>query len=137
MTTEMIQYLVIGAVVGLLVGLILSNILNPKLRKYRKIKKELDDTKQELVNQKQVIAKHFSHSAELLDNMARDFRRLYQHMAENSSQLLSDAELKEPTYDGIEIAETHKLEEPALEEAPKDYSGNPSGLLKPDTEHKS
>lgn len=138
MTNEMIQYMAIGVVVGAIIGMILSNIINPKLRNHRKIKKELEATKQELATQKQVIAKHFSHSAELLDNMAKDFRRLYQHMAENSNNLLADADLKDPLYapPAIEIDETLRVDAPISGEPPKDYSGNPSGLLKTEPEHK-
>lgn len=135
MNQELMTYLIIGIVVGVIVGIIIANVLSPKARKYTKVKRELEATKQELTNQKQVIVKHFSHSAEILDNMAKDFRRLYQHMAENSSTLLSDTELNNTPYISTTIDKRSgdgelATQEVALEAPPKDYSGNPSGLLK-------
>lgn len=133
MDSEMTTYLIIGLVLGLIIGVIFTNVLSPKSRKYNQVKRDLDEAKQELVAQKQMIVKHFSHSAEILDNMAKEFRRLYQHMAENSSNLISQEDL-----DSLKVAPTMHLSEDETHihnpltgtTPPKDYSGNPSGLLK-------
>lgn len=129
MDSEMVTYLIIGLVLGLIIGIILTNVLSPKSRKYNQVKHELEDTKKELAAQKQMIVKHFSHSAEILDNMAKEFRRLYQHMAENSHNLMSQEEL-----DSITSSTPLKISEDELNaeghDQPKDYSSNPSGLLK-------
>lgn len=133
MESEAITYLIIGVILGIIIGVIATNIMSPKTRKYNIAKQELDEAKRELANQKQVIVKHFSHSAEILDNMAKDFRRLYQHMAENSSNLLSEEDIKNSVYNSpaLEITETSPVEiQEKKPEPPKDYSGNPSGLLK-------
>lgn len=134
MDNEIIIYLVIGVVIGFIIGLIFMNVMSPKARQYAKVKRELDQTKDELNAQKQVIVKHFSHSAEILDSMAKDFRRLYQHMAENSGQLINPEET--PIIDINSGSEPNIKRELSHEEQPRDYSGNPSGLLKTE-EHKS
>ncbi|MDF7666964.1 DUF1043 family protein [Orbaceae bacterium ESL0727] len=133
MDKAMIIYLVIGVVVGFIIGLIFVNDISPKARKYAKVKGELDQARKELSAQKQVLVKHFSHSAEILDNMAKDFRRLYQHMAENSTKLMSHDE-PTVTLDGDNSQNANK--EPSFNKQPKDYSDNPSGLLKSE-DHKS
>ena len=139
MEQEMIIYLVIGVIAGIVIGIIFANTMSPRARKYHKVKQELDSTKQELVAQKQMIVKHFSHSAEILDNMAKDFRKLYQHMAENSNSLLTESDLNNPLYHDIELKSESiltALEDASLDETepPKDYSGIASGLLKPKDE---
>lgn len=129
--------LIIILIIGIVIGVILASIFNPKLRRHNALKKELDTTKQQLVNQKQMLVKHFSHSAELLDKMANDFRHLYQHMAENSTSLLNDVEFNKSGYT-LTNFDKHddRIENSKLKEQPKDYPSNPSGLLKTEKEHK-
>ncbi|WP_081301240.1 YhcB family protein [Gilliamella sp. wkB178] len=134
MDKDMITYLIIGLIVGFIIGLIFMSIISPKARKYAKVKRELEQTQEELNAQKQMIVKHFSHSAEILDNMAKDFRRLYQHMAENSGQLISGNDI--PVIDLEANDDLSLTKELTLEKQPKDYSDNPSGLFKTD-ENKS
>ncbi|XKM13855.1 DUF1043 family protein [Orbaceae bacterium ac157xtp] len=150
MDSDMATYLIIGLIIGIIIGVIFTNAMSSKARKYKQAQQELDKAKQELAAQKQLIVKHFSHSAEILDNMAKEFRRLYQHMAENSSSLLTQEEINDTLKNTPKItldtnafntgalnADKVKNDEPALETAPpKDYSGNPSGLLKNNEESK-
>lgn len=134
MNDEVITYLIIGLVIGFIIGLIATSLFSGKIRQYNRLKKELETTKQELASQKQIIVKHFSHSAEILDNMANDFRRLYKHMAENSSHLLSAEDISKVTVPNAFIAQDENTAQSVeTKEPPKDYSGQPSGLLK--TEH--
>ncbi|RKS84722.1 hypothetical protein DES39_1937 [Orbus hercynius] len=132
MDSEMVTYLIIGLILGTIVGIILSTVLSPKSRKYNQAKRELDETKQELAAQKQMIVKHFSHSAEILDNMAKEFRRLYQHMAENSNSLISPNDLNALNIPLDINTATEENSSTENHTPPKDYSGNPSGLLKTD-----
>ncbi|OCG44565.1 hypothetical protein A9G35_00415 [Gilliamella sp. Choc5-1] len=134
MDKHMFIYLIIGLVIGFILGYIFMNIISPKARKYAKIKQELDQTKDELVEQKQMIAKHFSHSAEILDNMAKEFRRLYQHMAENSTQFIHSD--KGSSLDFDSTSDSDESKEAMLDKQPRDYSDNSSGLFKTD-ENKS
>ncbi|OCG28061.1 hypothetical protein A9G11_11140 [Gilliamella sp. wkB108] len=134
MDKDMMTYLVIGIVIGFVIGFIFMSIISPKARKYSKVKRELDQTRDELNSQKQMIVKHFSHSAEILDNMAKDFRRLYQHMAENSSQFVMNEDI--PTIELNSDSDNSNKNELTLDKQPKDYSDNPSGLFKTD-ENKS
>lgn len=130
MDKDMVTYLIIGLVIGFVVGFLFMSILSPKARKFSKVKQELEQTKDELNAQKQMLVKHFSHSAEILDNMAKDFRRLYQHMAENSSQIIDDEDM--PTIELNTDSEPSVRNALTLDKQPKDYSDNPSGLFKTD-----
>lgn len=130
MDKDMVTYLIIGLVIGFVVGFLFMSILSPKARKFNKVKQELEQTKDELNAQKQMLVKHFSHSAEILDNMAKDFRRLYQHMAENSSQFIDNEDM--PTIELNTDSEPSVRNALTLDKQPKDYSDNPSGLFKTD-----
>ena len=130
MDKSMITYIVIGLIIGFIVGMIFMNFVSQKGRKYAKLKREYEQAQEELVSQKQMMVKHFSHSAEILDNMAKEFRRLYQHIAETSGQFSTFDDM--PMIDleaNKDVSVKNKL---TLEEQPKDYSDNPSGLFKTD-----
>ena len=79
MDKSMMTYIVIGLIIGFIIGMIFMNFVSQKGRKYTKVKRELEQAQEELASQKQMMVKHFSHSAEILDNMAKDFRRLYEN----------------------------------------------------------
>lgn len=129
MNNDIITHLIIGGIIGFIIGIILISTISPKARRYNKVKRELDEAQEALNTQKQIIVKHFSHSAEILDNMAKDFRRLYQHMAENSSQLVNSEEIALPAKKAEAKNNTNTTSAPTGKQ-PKDYSTNASGLLK-------
>lgn len=130
MNSEIMIYLIIGLILGIIIGIILTNIFSPKARKFNKLQVECDESKQQLIAQKQIIVKHFAHSAEILDNMANDFRRLYQHMAENSSNLISQADIN--ALNMAPIKPIHEKIQPTksfMNSQPKDYASSHSGLM--------
>lgn len=131
MDKSMMTYIIIGLIIGFIVGIIFINFVSQKGRKYAKIKRELEQAQEELASQKKMMVKHFSHSAEILDNMAKDFRRLYQHIAETSGQFVTSDDMPMIDLEAVnnDISVKNEL---TLEKQPKDYSDNPSGLFKND-----
>ncbi|MCX8583966.1 MULTISPECIES: YhcB family protein [unclassified Gilliamella] len=131
MDKSMMTYIIIGLIIGFIVGIIFINFVSQKGRKYAKVKRELEQAQEELASQKQMMVKHFSHSAEILDNMAKDFRRLYQHIAETSGQFVTSDDMPMIDLEAVnnDISVKNEL---TLEKQPKDYSDNPSGLFKND-----
>ncbi|QYN41548.1 YhcB family protein [Gilliamella sp. ESL0443] len=131
MDKSMMTYIIIGLIIGFIVGIIFTNFVSQKGRKYAKVKRELEQAQEELASQKQMMVKHFSHSAEILDNMAKDFRRLYQHIAETSGQFVTSDDMPMIDLEAVnnDISVKNEL---TLEKQPKDYSDNPSGLFKND-----
>lgn len=131
MDKSMMTYIIIGLIIGFIVGIIFINFVSQKGRKYAKVKRELEQAQEELASQKQMMVKHFSHSAEILDNMAKDFRRLYKHIAETSGQFVTSDDMPMIDLEAVnnDISVKNEL---TLEKQPKDYSDNPSGLFKND-----
>jgi uncharacterized membrane-anchored protein YhcB (DUF1043 family) len=85
------EYALIGLVVGIIIGAVAMRFGNRKLRQQQALQFELEKNKAELEEYREELVSHFARSAELLDNMAHDYRQLYQHMAKSSNNLLPDS----------------------------------------------
>ncbi|ACQ68412.1 hypothetical protein BJP41_02785 [Candidatus Williamhamiltonella defendens] len=120
------EYGLISFILGVAVGALGMRFLNPKLREQKILQTQLERNKADLEQYRQELIDYFAHSSELLDNMAQDYRKLYQHIAKNSNQLLPDLPLKNnlshpplTEVDSINSAEKIKI-------PPRDYSDGSS-----------
>lgn len=124
------EYALIGLVVGLISGALAMRFGNRKLRQQQALQDELEKSKTDLDQYRQELVNHFARSAELLDNMAKDYRQLYQHIATSSNNLLPDM----PAHDNpfrYRLTEADNDQAP-VEIPPRDYSEGASGLLRAD-----
>ncbi|MBZ4317447.1 DUF1043 family protein, partial [Mycobacterium tuberculosis] len=81
---------------------------------------ELEKNKAELEEYREELVSHFARSAELLDNMAHDYRQLYQHMAKSSNNLLPDSMADaNPFRNRLEESEASNDQAPV--QMPRDY----------------
>ena len=120
------EYALIGLVVGIVIGAVAMRFGNRKLRQQQSLQYELEKNKAELEEYREELVSHFARSAELLDNMANDYRKLYQHMAKTSNQLLPEQPKQDNPF-------RYRLTEADNDQAPismpRDYSDEHSGLL--------
>ena len=123
------EYGLIGLVVGIIVGAVAMRFGNKKLREQRSMQYELEKSKAELADYREELTNHFAQSAELLDNMARDYRQLYQHMAKSSSSLLPEMSAEENPFRN-RLSESEANNDQAPVQIPRDYSEGASGLLR-------
>ncbi|QCR37342.1 Z-ring associated protein ZapG [Nissabacter sp. SGAir0207] len=126
------EYALIGLVVGLIIGALAMRFGNRKLRQQQVLQHELEKSKAELDEYRQELVSHFARSAELLDNMATDYRQLYQHMAKSSNNLLPDMPTQDNPFN-YRLTEAEADNDQAPVEMPRDYSDSASGLLRGDT----
>src|SRR5690606_41292978 len=84
------EYALIALVVGIVIGAVAMRFGNRKLRQQQSLQDELEKDKAELEEYREELVSHFARCAELLDNMATDYRQLYQHNAKSSSRLLTE-----------------------------------------------
>jgi uncharacterized membrane-anchored protein YhcB (DUF1043 family) len=123
------EYSLIGLVVGIVIGALVMRFGNRKLRDQQVVQRELEKSKTELEQYRQELVSHFARSAELLDNMANDYRQLYQHMAKSSNNLLPDLPAQDnPFKYRLTGSELDNDQVPV--EMPRDYSDSASGLLR-------
>ena len=79
--------------------------------------------------QQEELTNHFARSAELLDNMAHDYRQLYQHMAKGSNDLLPNLPGEKNPF-AYQLTEAEADNDQAPVQMPRDYSDGASGLLR-------
>ncbi|MEN8464224.1 Z-ring associated protein ZapG, partial [Enterobacter cloacae subsp. cloacae] len=102
---------------------------NRKLRQQQSLQYELEKNKAELEEYREELVSHFARSAELLDNMATDYRQLYQHMAKSSSSLLPEMTAETNPFRN-RLADSEAGNDQAPVQMPRDYSDGASGLLR-------
>ncbi|WP_410013369.1 Z-ring associated protein ZapG [Sodalis sp. C49] len=124
------EYALIGLVVGIIIGAVAMRFGNRKLRQQQTLQHELEKSKAELEEYREELTGHFARSAELLDNMADDYRQLYQHMAKGSNSLLPNQTGEDnPFRYRLTEAESDNDQIPAGMQ-PRDYPASATGLLR-------
>ncbi|HGG8722849.1 TPA: Z-ring associated protein ZapG [Enterobacter cloacae] len=123
------EYALIGLVVGIVIGAVAMRFGNRKLRQQQSLQYELEKNKAELEEYREELVSHLARSAELLDNMATDYRQLYQHMAKSSSSLLPEMTAETNPFRN-RLADSEAGNDQAPVQMPRDYSDGASGLLR-------
>jgi uncharacterized membrane-anchored protein YhcB (DUF1043 family) len=125
-------YAIVGLLVGCVVGVVIARLTTPQYKNQKSLQKRLENAQFALEQQRQELTDHFAQAAELLDTIGKDYTKLYQHLAEKSSDLLPNL----PEQDNPFIKtltkqdQKDKTEEPPLETPPKDYAlGGTPGLF--------
>ncbi|MFC1234664.1 Z-ring associated protein ZapG [Vibrio sp. F74] len=124
-------YGLVGLLVGAILGIVISRIKTPQYKKHQHMKKELATTKFELEQQRQELTDHFSQTAELLDVLGKDYTKLYQHMANTSSELLANVPEQDQPF-ANKLTQTVSESEQETNIQPKDYAKGATGLLTPE-----
>ncbi|MBF9001508.1 MULTISPECIES: Z-ring associated protein ZapG [Vibrio] len=127
-------YAIVGLLVGIVVGIIIARLTTPQYKSQKSLHKELQSTKFELDQLRHGLADHFVHSAEMLDTLGKEYTKLYQHMAQSSSDLLPNLpEQDNPFEKALAQHSQNKSElDGESEESlpPKDYASGATGLLR-------
>ncbi len=76
-------------VAGVLVGVLAYRLLDRSSREIKRVKDELDSTRNELSDYRTRVNQHFDKSSELMDNLSQNYVRVYQHLA-SGAQALGD-----------------------------------------------
>ncbi|MCC8365103.1 DUF1043 family protein [Xenorhabdus sp. PB61.4] len=130
------EYALIGLIVGFIIGALAVRFGSRKLRQQNAAQAELEKNRAELEEYRKELVSHFARSAELLDNMARDYRQLYQHMAKSSNELMPDMPMQENPFNYRLNESKNDTNQIVTDVPPRDYSEGSSGLLRPVQEQK-
>lgn len=128
----------VSAIIGFLAGILLTVIAlrftNKSVQEQKSLKKEIEKSKYELEQFRQELVDHFARSADLLDSVAKDYSKLYDHMAKTSSELMPNLPAQDnPFAQRIthnHSAHTHSPDVAAVDEPPRDYANGATGLFK-------
>lgn len=122
------EYLLIGLAIGIAIGAAAMRFGNREIRDQQVMQNELEKSKVELDEYHKELMGHFAHSAKLLDNMAKDYHRLYQHMLKSPENLLPGApEQDSPFSYRLTGSEADNDQVPV--QMPRDYFDDASSLL--------
>ncbi len=83
-------YSALAFLLGLLGGLYLGQRVNPSVRRIKQLEVELEKTRDLLADQRERVARHFSRTCELFDTLTKDYRTVYQHLADGCVELCGD-----------------------------------------------
>lgn len=85
----------IALVAGVLIGALTYRFFAPSIKQADKVKSELDDAREELNNFKAGVSQHFDKTAELVNDLAQNYVKVYQHLAEGAQNLGASKSFKE------------------------------------------
>lgn len=120
-------FLLIGAVLGFFI----SRLFSKPSTGAQSIQKNLEQSQAEFEAYRQQVSDHFTSSAELLEDLAKNYQDVYEHMARQSKTLLSEETEQPSLFANFEEPKEASTEPHGI--PPKDYSSEPSGLLNEST----
>ena len=83
-------YTALAFLLGLLGGAYLGRRINPSVRRIKQLEVELEKTRDLLANYRERVIRHFSRTSELFDVFTKDYRTVYQHLADGCADLCGD-----------------------------------------------
>ncbi len=128
-------YAIVGLIIGMVVGIVIARLTTDNYKNQKTLQKELESAKFAIDQQRQELADHFAQTAEMLDNLGKDYTKLYQHMAKTATEL--QPHLPEQDNPFIKKMAQHKESESnqeLVEQPPKDYAHGATGLLKSESQ---
>jgi len=130
-------YALIGLAVGITIGFLISRFTVPGVKQQKSLKKDLEKSKYELEQYRQELIDHFATSATMLEALAKDFNKMYDHMASTSKELMPNLPEQDNPFtarlNSMTLSpELNKKVAHIKEETnnpPKDYANGATGLL--------
>ncbi len=83
-------YTVLAFLIGLLGGLYFGQRLHPSVRRIKQLEVELEKTRDLLAEYRERVSRHFARTSDLFDTITKDYRTVYQHMADGCADLCGD-----------------------------------------------
>ena len=90
---------------GLVIGCIVAYLLIGRHDRTRELEGELGDLREKFADYRVQVTGHFMHTSELLQEMTRSYRAVYEHLGTGAQQLCSD----HPDAPQIELPEKSQL----------------------------
>jgi uncharacterized membrane-anchored protein YhcB (DUF1043 family) len=113
---------ILGVLIGVLLGSIITYLLVARDRRTHELQLELNQLTERFTEYRDQVTQHFMRTSELVQEMTRSYRDVYEHLATGAQNLCGDAE------------EKWQLDHRKTEEQLTDESGRDSGLETADNE---
>ena len=89
------QISIIALIAGAMIGALVYRLLSPSVKQAGKIHSELRAAREELNNYKAGVTQHFDKTAELVNDLAQNYVKVYQHLAEGAKTLGASKSFKD------------------------------------------
>lgn len=85
-----VLYTIVSFLLGLLVGIFIGKRANPSVLRLKKLEIELEKNRDLLADYHERVNRHFSRTSDLFDAFTRDYKLVYQHLADGCADLCDD-----------------------------------------------
>jgi uncharacterized membrane-anchored protein YhcB (DUF1043 family) len=113
---------ILGILIGILLGSIITYLLVARDRRTHELQLELNQLTERFTEYRDQVTQHFMRTSELVQEMTRSYRDVYEHLATGAQNLCGDAE------------ERWQLDHREADEQLADESGRESGLENPEND---
>jgi uncharacterized membrane-anchored protein YhcB (DUF1043 family) len=91
-TTSIWLIAVLGVLIGIMLGSIITYLLVARNRKTHELQLELNQLTERFTEYRDQVTQHFMRTSELVQEMTRSYRDVYEHLAAGAQNLCGDAD---------------------------------------------
>jgi len=86
---------IVSLIAGVMIGALAYRYFAPSVKKAGEVKSELDSAREELESYKAGVTQHFDKTAELVNDLAQNYVKVYQHLADGAQTLGASKSFKD------------------------------------------
>lgn len=132
----------IWLIVGLVVGAVVSRIISLKQFSQSKLQLELDESRKQLTQYRQDVSVHLETTNQLMTQLQDNYARIARHVQQSKMQLVENpvapsdeinffaADTTKEIKQSLHQIDERRRQHTFVEQQPRDYSGEASGLIK-------
>lgn len=132
----------IWLVVGLVVGAVLTRLISLKQFSQSKLQLELDESRKQLAQYRQDVSVHLETTNQLMTQLQDNYARIARHVQQSKMQLVENpvtptdeinffaADTTQEIKQSLHHIHERRRQPTFVEQQPRDYSGEASGLIK-------
>ena len=125
--------LLIAGIIGVIIGFFFGQAIKRSDKSKKQLKTELSRSQFELEQYKQELTDHLAKSEILLENISKDYAKLYEHMAKTSSELVPHLPRQDNPFQKTwqtQVGPAEIVFKNDIDQAPRDYADKTSHLFK-------
>lgn len=85
-----VLYTVLSLLFGVGIGFYLGRSMNPSVRRIKQLEVELEKNRDLLADYHERVNRHFAHTSEYFDSFTKEYKALYQHLADGCADLCGE-----------------------------------------------
>ncbi|MFP3014648.1 MAG: ZapG family protein [Arsenophonus sp.] len=124
------EYALIYLIVGFIIGALVVFFSNTKLNNQKDLEANVKKKNNELEKYRKELIRHFTHSAELLDNLLKDYHQFCNYMNKSANKLMNGIPIQNNLFSYRLTKSELNNDEVPINLPPKDYSEGSSDGFK-------